>query len=94
MDSARAERFAQRMTTLMNEGMLSVLVSMCHELGLFDTLDGMRPGRAYRCGGRPANSSGSSALMRQEPDFEIAASTCFWLAMSSGRGRASKRAFG
>ena len=43
MDTVRAEQFVGRMTTLMNEGMLSVLVSMGHELGLFDTLNGMRP---------------------------------------------------
>jgi len=42
MDTARAEKFVSRMTTLMNEGMVSVLVSMGHELGLFDTLDGMQ----------------------------------------------------
>ncbi len=41
MDTARAEQFVTRMSTLMNEGMLSVLVSMGHELGLFDILDGM-----------------------------------------------------
>ena len=43
MDAQRAERFTERMSRLMNEGMLSVLVSMGYELGLFDILDGMQP---------------------------------------------------
>jgi SAM-dependent methyltransferase len=43
LDSAKAEAFAARMISIINSGMLSLMVSVGHRTGLFDTMAGMAP---------------------------------------------------
>ena len=42
-DSAKAEAFAAWMLSIINSGMLSLMVSVGHRTGLFDTMAGMAP---------------------------------------------------
>lgn len=42
-DETRSERFAERLLDAFNGGALSLMVSIGHRTGLFDTLDGMSP---------------------------------------------------
>ncbi len=42
-DSAKAEAFAAWMLSIVNSGMLSLMVSVGHRTGLFDTMAGMAP---------------------------------------------------
>jgi 2-polyprenyl-3-methyl-5-hydroxy-6-metoxy-1,4-benzoquinol methylase len=43
LDAARAEAFAGRALQILNDGMLTLLVSLGHQTGLFDTLAGLEP---------------------------------------------------
>ena len=42
-DSAKSEAFAAWMLSIINSGMLSLMVSVGHRTGLFDTMAGMAP---------------------------------------------------
>ncbi|HEY7206866.1 MAG TPA: class I SAM-dependent methyltransferase [Gaiellaceae bacterium] len=43
LDTARAEAFAGRAVQVLNDGMLTLLVSLGHQTGLFDTMAGLEP---------------------------------------------------
>jgi SAM-dependent methyltransferase len=46
LDAARAEAFAGRMLGIFNDGMLTLMVSVGHRTGLFDTMAGLDPADA------------------------------------------------
>jgi SAM-dependent methyltransferase len=42
LDAARAEAFAGRMVDILNDSMLALAISIGHQTGLFDTMDGLQ----------------------------------------------------
>lgn len=50
-DETRAEEFGQRMSDLMNDGMLALLTSIGHQVGLFDTLAELPPATSHEIAG-------------------------------------------
>lgn len=43
INEARSEQFAERMMTVLNHGALTLMISIGHRTGLFDTMSGLRP---------------------------------------------------
>ena len=43
IDAAKAEAFAHQMGTIINDGMLTLMISVGHRTGLFDTMAGLAP---------------------------------------------------
>src|SRR4028118_1226040 len=43
LDQAKAEEFAERMVSVLNEGSIALMASIGHRTGLFDTMAGLPP---------------------------------------------------
>lgn len=50
-DEIRAEKFGRRMSGVMNDGMLALLMSIGHQVGLFDTLAKLPPATSHEIAG-------------------------------------------
>ena len=57
IDPAKVEAFAGRMLQVLNGGMLSLLISVGHQTGLFETLAGLHPAPRRRSRPPPGYTS-------------------------------------
>ena len=61
IDAARAEAFAGRMLEILNDGMLTLLVSIGHQTGLLDALANAEPLTSEELAGKPGSTSATCA---------------------------------